>query len=152
MKEDAHMMPAARKRRWPQVLLAVAGFLVVAVAAVIGQQRYGQSGQFSLSQANGLCASAFGQLVQAERAGEHELCVGGGGGAGADVAVRHRPGDDPQCYRVAGLQRLGEASHMMDAEALDRITSLLVSAAYHDDANTLSEIAAIVAATGRKPT
>lgn len=51
-------------RKWgPRVLLAAA-VLCVAISLIIGRGRYGPNGQWSLSQANGLCATATGQAAQ----------------------------------------------------------------------------------------
>jgi len=50
--------------KWgPRVLLAAA-VLAAAISLIIGHNRYGPGGQWSLSQANGICASAFGQVAQ----------------------------------------------------------------------------------------
>jgi hypothetical protein len=51
-------------RKWgPRILLAAA-VAAVAIALIIGYNRYGPGGQWSLSQANGICTSVFGQAAQ----------------------------------------------------------------------------------------
>lgn len=53
---------------------ALAGAVILAFALIIGNQRYGPGGQFSLSQANGLCASTIGQIAQGAYASARVNC------------------------------------------------------------------------------
>lgn len=58
----------------PAAFTALAGAVVLAFAIIVGNQRYGPGGQFTLSQANGLCASTLGQLAQATYANARVNC------------------------------------------------------------------------------
>lgn len=51
-------------RRWgPRVLLGAA-VLAVAISLIIGHNRYGPAGRWSLSEANGICTTEIGQAAQ----------------------------------------------------------------------------------------
>lgn len=69
-------MEQGGKRRWTWGLTAVTvGVALVAVALIIGMNRYGPSGQYSLSEANALCASVFGQAAQVTSVKAHANCA-----------------------------------------------------------------------------
>lgn len=66
-----------REPKWwntPAALLGGLAGLLLGIAWLIGQQRYGPGGQYSLSQANGFCSSAFGQLGQIANARASANC------------------------------------------------------------------------------
>jgi hypothetical protein len=56
-------------------ILAAAGLLAVVIALAIGAQKYGPGGTYTLSEANGICASAFGQAAQVSYARAHANCA-----------------------------------------------------------------------------
>lgn len=64
------------KRRWTWGLTFVAaGVALAAIGLIIGMQRYGPSAQYSLSEANALCSSAFGQVAQVTSVRAHSNCA-----------------------------------------------------------------------------
>ena len=51
--------------KWAPGALLAAGIIAAGYGILLGAQRYGPRGRYSLSQVNGLCSSPAGQLAQA---------------------------------------------------------------------------------------
>ena len=64
------------KRRWTWGLTFVAaGVTLTAIGLIIGMNRYGPSAQYTLSEANAICSSAFGQVAQVTSVRAHANCA-----------------------------------------------------------------------------